>query len=495
MTTGTQDSDGFPGSLPLKASPVLTDTIEIVDNEASGALKQTTLGDLPFVDTASLPLSLVNGGTNASLTASNGGIVYSAAGNLSILPATATADQIILSGSNTTPSWSNATYPASTTINQILYSSANNTITGLTSSNSSLLWTTSAGVPAWSGAMTNGQIVIGSTGATPVLATLTQGAGVTITNAAGSITIAATGSGGTVTSVSGTANRITSTGGATPVIDISASYVGQSSITTLGTITTGVWTGTNIALADGGTNASLTASNGGIFYSTASAGAILAGTATARQMLQSGASTTPAWSTATYPATTTINQILYSSSANTITGLATANNGVLNTNGSGVPSITATPTVQSIAFTPTTGGVIGTTVADSASAGTVGEVISSTILVASAVSLTTGTNTNVTSISLTAGDWDLWGNIFYSAGASTVIVQIYAGISSSTGGLDDSLYSLLSLTFSTGTNQGLVAPCRRFNLSSTTTIYLVALSNFSASTLKASGSIFARRRR
>lgn len=44
---------------------------------------------------------------------------------------------------------------------------------------------------------------------------------------------------GTVTSVSGTANRITSTGGATPVIDISAAYVGQTSITTLGTVTTG----------------------------------------------------------------------------------------------------------------------------------------------------------------------------------------------------------------------------------------------------------------
>jgi hypothetical protein len=51
---------------------------------------------------------------------------------------------------------------------------------------------------------------------------------------------------GAVTSVSGTTNRITSSGGATPVIDISASYVGQSSITTLGTVTTGVWNGTAI---------------------------------------------------------------------------------------------------------------------------------------------------------------------------------------------------------------------------------------------------------
>lgn len=46
-------------------------------------------------------------------------------------------------------------------------------------------------------------------------------------------------SAGGVTSVSGTANRITSTGGTTPVIDIASTYVGQNSITTLGTVTTG----------------------------------------------------------------------------------------------------------------------------------------------------------------------------------------------------------------------------------------------------------------
>ena len=49
-----------------------------------------------------------------------------------------------------------------------------------------------------------------------------------------------------VSSVSGTTNRITSTGGSTPVIDISASYVGQNSITTVGTISTGTWNGTAI---------------------------------------------------------------------------------------------------------------------------------------------------------------------------------------------------------------------------------------------------------
>lgn len=57
---------------------------------------------------------------------------------------------------------------------------------------------------------------------------------------------AGTGS-GTVTSVSGTTNRITSTGGATPVIDIDAAYVGQTSITTVGTIGTGTWGATDIS--------------------------------------------------------------------------------------------------------------------------------------------------------------------------------------------------------------------------------------------------------
>jgi hypothetical protein len=56
--------------------------------------------------------------------------------------------------------------------------------------------------------------------------------------------------GGSVTSVTGTTNRISSTGGITPAIDIDPAYVGQSSIATLGTVTTGVWNATAIANAN-----------------------------------------------------------------------------------------------------------------------------------------------------------------------------------------------------------------------------------------------------
>jgi hypothetical protein len=56
--------------------------------------------------------------------------------------------------------------------------------------------------------------------------------------------------------VVGTLNRITV---GTDAVDIASTYVGQASITTLGSITTGVWNGTAIAVANGGTGAATAA--------------------------------------------------------------------------------------------------------------------------------------------------------------------------------------------------------------------------------------------
>lgn len=95
---------------------------------------------------------------------------------------------------------------------------------------------------------TTGQVLVATTGAIPGW-----------TNAGA----------GTVTNVTGTANRITSTGGATPQIDISGSYAGQNTITILGTIATGVWNGTAIGTNKGGTgftsmtNGTIPIGNGG----------------------------------------------------------------------------------------------------------------------------------------------------------------------------------------------------------------------------------------
>jgi len=60
--------------------------------------------------------------------------------------------------------------------------------------------------------------------------------------------------------ITGTTNRLTVTDGdgvlGNPTLDISSSYVGQSTITTLGTIGTGVWQGTVVGVSYGGTGAS-----------------------------------------------------------------------------------------------------------------------------------------------------------------------------------------------------------------------------------------------
>jgi hypothetical protein len=69
------------------------------------------------------------------------------------------------------------------------------------------------------GGFANGELLIGKTDGTLAKATLTASTGVTITNADGSITISATGSGGTVTSVTAT-SPLASTGGTTPDISI-----------------------------------------------------------------------------------------------------------------------------------------------------------------------------------------------------------------------------------------------------------------------------------
>lgn len=61
---------------------------------------------------------------------------------------------------------------------------------------------------------------------------------------------------GNTLNVIGTANRITVNADS---VDIASTYVGQTSITTLGTVTVGTWTGTAIAVANGGTGSTTAA--------------------------------------------------------------------------------------------------------------------------------------------------------------------------------------------------------------------------------------------
>lgn len=89
--------------------------------------------------------------------------------------------------------------------NQLAYYAAPGSIlSGLTGANSAMLFTTSAGALTWSSSMTDGQIMIGRTGNSPLPATLSAGPGISISNGPNSITISGTGSGIGWTEVTGT---------------------------------------------------------------------------------------------------------------------------------------------------------------------------------------------------------------------------------------------------------------------------------------------------
>jgi hypothetical protein len=209
----SQTGSGAASAAPAWATIAGTDITGAALTVGSDTNVTLTLGGTPatsLLRAASVTagwtgtLGLTRGGTAASLTASNGGIVYSNASTLAILSGTATAGQMLQSGASTTPAWSTTTYPATNAINTLLYASSANVMSALATANSAVLVTNSTGVPALSGTMTNGQVIIGSTSATPTAATLTAGSGISITNGAGSITIASTTSGMTWTTVSGT---------------------------------------------------------------------------------------------------------------------------------------------------------------------------------------------------------------------------------------------------------------------------------------------------
>ncbi len=198
VNVGLSGSTGT-GSFAGSTSPSFT--TPILGTPTSGNLSNCT--NIPVAQATGL-LPLANGGLNAAITASNGGIFYSTASAGAVLAGTATAQQLLMSGASTSPLWSTTTYPLTNAINTTLYASAANVMTAQATVNSAVRVTTSAGVPGWSSTMTNGQLVIGNTSGTPTAATITAGTGISVTNGTGTITIASTTSGFTWTTVSGT---------------------------------------------------------------------------------------------------------------------------------------------------------------------------------------------------------------------------------------------------------------------------------------------------
>jgi hypothetical protein len=158
------------------------------------------------------------------------------------------------------------------------------------------------------------------------------------------------------------------------------------------------------------------------------------------------------------------------------------------------PTMPANYTIKRLLGTFTrTGGVNGTPTIINLP----GEYVDSTVLVGSAVALTTNTAANVTSISLTAGDWDVSGVVLYVRNAATSVTRSYAWVSSTSatqptppaGGFVG--YTQTALTGTT--DQSLAVGTVRFRLSATTTIYLSTITLFTVNTNTAYGILKARR--
>ena len=146
----------------------------------------------------------------------------------------------------------------------------------------------------------------------------------------------------------------------------------------------------------------------------------------------------------------------------------------------------------------TSSQVAGTTTNDNAGAGIVGEYITASLAVGSAVSLVTGIAKTVTSISLTAGDWDVTGVVDFHPGTLTTGSYFQGGVSVSTNALgnqDQFAGAPMALAAGLGIDVSLVAPVVRISLATTTTIYLTCVAGFATSTMSAYGTIRARRAR
>lgn len=215
---------------------------------------------------------------------------------------------------------------------------------------------------------------------------------------------------------SGPALTITgNSGGALPTSANNWNIVGSGSITNAGagsTLTVQLTGLTNHAVLVGAGTATITK---------------VGPTATAGQVLQSaGAAADPAFSTATYPSTTTVSQILYSSSTNVVSGLVTANRAVLTTGATGIPVLTALATNGQLIIGSTAGvpasatltagtGITITNASNSITIAANGSVVGQTI-----------TGDSGGPLSPTAGNWNLLGNgsITTSGAGSTLTTQL-----------------------------------------------------------------------
>ena len=139
----------------------------------------------------------------------------------------------------------------------------------------------------------------------------------------------------------------------------------------------------------------------------------------------------------------------------------------------------------------------GTDTNDSASAGNVGEYFQNT---SPFIGLSSGAAADIGQITLTAGDWDVWGTIVSSPGSGATPTYVKAWLNtapaSDPGPPNGGAY-WLNQDAAGGSGLETIAPIgmKRLSLAGTATVYISCLANFSGGTMQALGFIAARRAR
>lgn len=143
--------------------------------------------------------------------------------------------------------------------------------------------------------------------------------------------------------------------------------------------------------------------------------------------------------------------------------------------------------------------ILGTTTNDNAAAGVVGEYVSSTIVAGSAVPTTSATAITITSIVLSAGDWDVWIDSSVTGAATTTMSSTQASISftnnallGTLGNIAGQFFNSIAIFGTLGQVDQIVGPAR-VSLASPTTVYFVQRNVFGTSTCSGFGIIQARR--
>lgn len=421
VATNGQIPIGSIGSAPvlanitsLDSSVTITNGPGTIDLSAGGSVAITFDADsgtatpssniINFLGTSAQGISSSASGNSVTYTVANATSISKGVASFNATNFTATAGDIT-SNAITVTSGNNITATASWNLGGAVSIAVSGT------TNHALQIGNASGSLTSLGVATNGQLPIGSTGADPVLATLTAGTGISITNGAGSITIATNGS-STVNTLTG------NTGGAISPSAGNINTVGTGSITIAGSgntlttqltgltnhnvlvgadtatitnvapsVTTGVPLISNGSSADpsfgtavvagGGTGSTSFTTYGPVVAASTSTGALTSVAPSATSgipFISQGSSANPAFGTAvvagggTGATTFTAHSLLVGQGTSAITALGAATNGQLPIGSTGNDPVLATLTAGSgISITNAAGSI---TIASTAQAAT-----------------------------------------------------------------------------------------------------------------------------